>query len=272
MNRILALIIGVFVTLPAFAGTDRSVTVEYIFGFGGSAPHKGFAVRYGQDNVEASVAHWFGPRENTALGLGLVANSEGSGELGNDDYNLSATAGIAYVFEKNAVLTSHVQPFFRAAGNADMQRDGNVEVEMSYLRYGFLRGENFGGIGLVLNDRFDNDNPVASSFGADGSDGSDGSNGDNGDDGNGGDTPPTDPPTDPPPVDPPTVPPVDPPPVDPPTVPPVDPPPVDPPTVPPVDPPPVDPPVDGDRDRGHGNEEDGCDPDNTGNKPGCNLD
>ena len=107
MNRIFALLVGVFLTLPAFAGDDRSITAEFIWGLGGTTTHKGFALRVGRDNAEVHVAHWFGPRGNTALGLGVVARTEGDGQVNDRFFNASGQVGLSYVFKTNSVLSTH---------------------------------------------------------------------------------------------------------------------------------------------------------------------
>ena len=81
--------------LPAMAA-DKSVTIEYIWGFGGTTAHKGFALRVGQDNTEAHIAHWFGPRSNTVVGFGVVARTEGDGQAANRDVHMSGAVGLAY--------------------------------------------------------------------------------------------------------------------------------------------------------------------------------
>ena len=138
---------------PAFAGDDTSVTIEFIWGIGGTTTHKGLAIRAGKDNAEVHIAHWFGPRSNTALGVGLTARTEGDNQHNNRDLHVSGTVGLSYVFQTNSVLSNHFQPYLRLAGGIDLELDGDAEIELSYSRYGFAVAEQFGGIGLRFNDR-----------------------------------------------------------------------------------------------------------------------
>jgi len=152
-------LIGCTLAPAAFADEDTSVSVEFIWGIGGSTSHKGFALRAGRDNAEVHLAHWFGARSNTALGVGLTARSENDGQRSNEFYHVSGTVGLAYVFQTNSVLSDHLQPYLRAAFGNDLGSDGDVELELSYSRYGFESAESFAGVGLRFNDRY-NDAPT----------------------------------------------------------------------------------------------------------------
>ncbi len=152
MKRILTLIIGCVLTLPAFAGDDKSISVEFIWGIGGTTSNKGFTIRAGRDNAEVHVAHWFGTRSNTVVGFGLTARTEGDGD---QFFHASGTAGLSYVFQTNSVLSNHLQPYLRLTAGANVVSEGDVEVELSYLRYGFEAAEQFGAVGLRFNDRYD---------------------------------------------------------------------------------------------------------------------
>ncbi len=183
MKRIFAIIIGCVLTLPAFAGDDKSVSVEFIWGIGGTTSNKGFTIRAGQDNAEVHIAHWFGTRGNTAVGIGLTASTEGNGQRNDEFFHASGTAGLSYVFQTNSVLSNHFQPYLRLTAGANVASEGDLEVEFSYLRYGFEVAEQFGAIGLRVNDRY---NPAPESVTSqdvpdDGDDGDDDS--DNDDDG-----------------------------------------------------------------------------------------
>lgn len=160
MKTLLTTFILCILALPAMASDDKSVTVEFIWGIGGTTAHKGVVLRIGQDNTEAHVAHWFGPRSNTAVGFGLVGRTESDGQANDSFFNASGQVGLSYVFKTNSVFSTHLQPYFRVDGTANVATDGDVEVVLSYSRYGFLVAEQFGGLGLRINNR---DNPVAES-------------------------------------------------------------------------------------------------------------
>ena len=286
--------------LPAMAADDKSVTIEFIWGIGGTTGHKGVALRFGQDNTEAHIAHWFGSRSNTAVGFGVVARTEDNGH--NSFLNASGQVGLSYVFKTNSVLSTHLQPYFRVGSTVDLASDGDVEVVASYTRYGSSAAEQFGGLGLRINDRYE---PLAKENVTTQSTPTDETPPD--------DVPPVDvppdctedcddvPPVDVPPdctedcgsVPPPDVPPGPPgdvppgdvppgppgdvppgdvppgPPGDVPPGPPGDVPPGDVPPGPPGDVPPPPPPSDDDGNNGHGNDADGCDESNPGNSPNC---
>ena len=156
MKNLVMLIALISCTLApaAFAKEDTSVTLEFIWGIGGTTSHKGFALRAGRDNAEVHVAHWFGARSNTVLGVGVTARSEGDGQAANRGVHASGTVGLAYAFQTNSVLSNHFQPYVRVAGGFDLNLDGDVELEFSYSRYGFKYAEDFGGVGLRFNDRY----------------------------------------------------------------------------------------------------------------------
>ena len=153
MRLVLITLATILLAGPAFAGDDTSVTIEFIWGIGGTTTHKGLAIRAGKDNAEVHIAHWFGPRSNTALGVGLTARTEGDNQHNNRDLHVSGTVGLSYVFQTNSVLSNHFQPYLRLAGGIDLELDGDAEIELSYSRYGFAVAEQFGGIGLRFNDR-----------------------------------------------------------------------------------------------------------------------
>lgn len=179
MKRFLTVLMGMLlvmpllVSAPANAGSDQAVTFEFMLGFGPTSKgNKGFAFRYQRDQVEGHLAHWWGKSKNTAIGLGFVADTEGSGTKGNEDWHASLTGGVSYVFNIDPLLgppelstspfVKHFQPFFRGAVGRDVTGDGDLELELSYSRYGFRVGERFVGFGLRHNNRFDNeDRPLA---------------------------------------------------------------------------------------------------------------
>ena len=101
------------------------------------------------------IAHWFGTRGNTAVGIGLTASTEGDGQRNDEFFHASGTAGLSYVFQTNSVLSNHFQPYLRLTAGANVASEGDLEVEFSYLRYGFEVAEQFGAIGLRVNDRYD---------------------------------------------------------------------------------------------------------------------
>ena len=168
MKQIFAILTGLMLVMPsvlissdAYAGSDRSVTAEIMIGYGGTKGHKGFALRFGKDDLEGHVAHWWGDRTNTAIGVGYVANTEGSGQKGNDEWHASGTVGLSVIFRTNTnplytdyLHTSHLQPYFRAAVGRDL-RDGDLEIELSVSQYGLVTAEQFIGVGLKSNDRYE---------------------------------------------------------------------------------------------------------------------
>ena len=188
LTMLIVLLCCTLITLPASATDDKSVTVEFIWGIGGTTAHKGFVLRAGRDNIEVHVAHWFGARSNTALGVGLTARTEKDGQRGNEFFHASGTAGLSYLFKTNSIFSNHLQPYFRVAVGSDINSGGNTEVEFSYSRYGFEVAEQFVGLGLRINDRYQGpeaDNTTTSSKPDDDEDeGDDGDNDD--DDGNNG--------------------------------------------------------------------------------------
>lgn len=172
MKQIFAILTGLMLVMPsvlssnAYAGSDRSFTVEFMIGSGGTEGHKGFALRFGKDDLEAHVAHWWGDRTNTAIGVGYVANTEGNGQKGNDEWHASGTVGLSVVFRTNTnplyadyLHTSHLQPYFRGAVGTDLGSSGSTEIELSYSRYGFTTAEQFAGLGLKFNDRYKEPEP-----------------------------------------------------------------------------------------------------------------
>ncbi len=152
MKNLVALIVLISCMLApvAFAGDDTSVTAEFIWGFGGSTNHKGFTLRVENDSIEAHVARWFGTRNNTAFGVGLIA---GDDQKNNRYLHISGTIGLSYVLQTNTVLSNHLQPFFRVAAGTDVDSDGDAEIELSYSRYGLEEAEQFAGLGLRINNR-----------------------------------------------------------------------------------------------------------------------
>ena len=176
MKQIFAILTGLMLVMPAmllssnaYAGSDRSYIAEFMIGLGVSRGNKGFALRLGKDDGEVHVAHWWGDEPNTAIGIGYVANTEGSGQKGNDEWHASGTVGLSYIFrtQSSSIIrtfespiyfhTSHFQPYFRVAVGRDLKSDGDLEFELSYSRYGLEYAEHFGGFGLKDNDRYDND-------------------------------------------------------------------------------------------------------------------
>lgn len=186
-TQLFAILTGLMLVLPAMvtpahAGDDRSFTFEFMLGTGDSKSHKGFAFRLRQDNIEGHVAHWSGDRKNTAFGLGMVADTEGDGTAGNKDFHASATAGGAFVLNKNERFAHHFVPFGRVAAGSDLLNDGDIEFVISASQYGFV-GESFFGVGLKHNNRYSNeDQPLTTTTQSGGDDNGDGDDDDNGDD------------------------------------------------------------------------------------------
>jgi len=178
MKQIFAILTSFMLVMPAmllssnaYAGSDKSFTAEFMIGLGDSRGEKGFALRLGKDDGEVHVAHWWGDEQSTAIGIGYVANTEGSGQKGNDEWHASGTVGLSYIFHTQSSPSSldqtyhtrHFQPYFRVTVGRDLKADGDLEFELSYSRYGLEYAEQFAGFGLKTNDRYDNEKYVGSS-------------------------------------------------------------------------------------------------------------
>jgi hypothetical protein len=187
MKRILSIILLVMFATTAVAG-DNSIMFEFGVGFGdsgktsyskaerkqldlskcrnrnsGQMTYLGLRLR--SDDVELHGAKWFHDteiancdRDNYAIGIGYVIDSEGKGTQGNDDYHVSWTPGFAYIGNTNWRMTDNWTMFNRFA--VGFETNDEVDIELAINRYGSLysnHGETFGTIGLRINDRVNND-------------------------------------------------------------------------------------------------------------------
>jgi len=132
-----ALLALALVPTTASASEERTITVEYVYGFTGDTQH-GLFVRTDADHAEAHVGFWFGDKPNAVVGLGYFADAQST----KNDWTGHLGGGAAWFFvnhHKNGNLSGYVHGRIGYV-------DGDKEYGVSST--GYIWGQDVGFLGF----------------------------------------------------------------------------------------------------------------------------